>query len=51
MHISTKGSSNADYLTARIARDHPLVLERMRAGTGAHNSPCPQRFARLTIMI
>jgi hypothetical protein len=26
------GSTNAEYLTARIARDHPDVLERMRAG-------------------
>jgi hypothetical protein len=46
-----RGSSNADYLTARIARDRPGILERMRAGTGAHNSPCPQRFARFAIMI
>jgi hypothetical protein len=28
----TGGSTNADYLTARIARDAPEVLERMRAG-------------------
>jgi|GEM_PF-1781432 len=26
------GSTNADYLTARIARDHPDILERMKAG-------------------
>ncbi len=27
-----RGSSNADYLTARIARDRPDILERMKAG-------------------
>jgi len=27
-----RGSTNADYLTARIARDHPDILERMKAG-------------------
>lgn len=27
-----RGSTNADYLTARIARDHPDVLARMKAG-------------------
>jgi len=26
------GSTNADYLTARIARDRPDILERMQAG-------------------
>ena len=26
------GGNSADYLTARIARDHPGILERMRAG-------------------
>ena len=30
-NTSNRGDS-ADYLTARIARDHPVVLERMRAG-------------------
>ena len=24
------GSTNADYLTARIARDHPQILEEMK---------------------
>jgi hypothetical protein len=28
----TRGSTNADYLTARIARDRPDILERMKAG-------------------
>ena len=28
----TYGSTNADYLTARIARDRPDILERMKAG-------------------
>jgi hypothetical protein len=28
----SRGSNNADYLTARIARDRPDVLERMKAG-------------------
>ncbi|MDP9355965.1 MAG: hypothetical protein M3R02_11930 [Chloroflexota bacterium] len=28
----TDGGTSADYLTARIARDHPAILERMRAG-------------------
>lgn len=27
-----RGSNDADYLTARIARDRPDVLERMKAG-------------------
>jgi hypothetical protein len=26
------GGDSADYLTARIARDHPAILEKMRAG-------------------
>ncbi len=31
--INTRyGSTNADYLTARIARDRPDILERMKAG-------------------
>jgi hypothetical protein len=31
--VRSKGSgNNADYLTARIARDRPDVLERMKAG-------------------
>src|SRR5437660_1536229 len=29
--INSRGPT-ADYLTARIARDHPAVLERMKAG-------------------
>jgi hypothetical protein len=28
----TKGQNNADYLTRRIARHHPDILERMKAG-------------------
>lgn len=32
------GSTNADYLTARIARDRPDVLDRMKAGDFP---PCP----------
>jgi hypothetical protein len=28
----SRGSNNADYLTARIARDRPDILERMKAG-------------------
>ncbi len=31
-HTSIRGSGNADYLTARIARDRPDILERMKAG-------------------
>lgn len=27
-----KGSESADYLTARIARDRPDILDRMKAG-------------------
>ena len=27
-----RGSNSADYLTARIARDRPDILERMKAG-------------------
>lgn len=30
--INLNGGTGADYLTARIARDHPAILERMRAG-------------------
>lgn len=30
--INSNGGTGADYLTARIARDHPAILERMRAG-------------------
>jgi hypothetical protein len=29
---ANRGSNNAEYLTARIARDHPEILERMKAG-------------------
>jgi len=29
---SPRGGENADYLTARIARDNPAILERMQAG-------------------
>ena len=28
----TQGSAQADYLTRRIARHHPDILERMKAG-------------------
>lgn len=28
----TVGSGNAEYLTARLARDHPAILDRMKAG-------------------
>ena len=31
-NTSTRGTTNADYLTARIARDHPAILDRMKAG-------------------
>jgi hypothetical protein len=27
-----KHGANAEYLTARIARDYPAILERMKAG-------------------
>lgn len=30
-HSDTNGT-NAAYLTRRIARDHPAILERMKAG-------------------
>ncbi len=30
--VSERGSGNAKYGTARIARDHPAILERMQAG-------------------
>jgi hypothetical protein len=30
--LKGRGSNSADYLPARIARDRPDVLERMRAG-------------------
>jgi hypothetical protein len=33
-----RGSTNADYLTARIARDHPAILARMRAGEFQSNN-------------
>lgn len=29
--VSERGSTNADYLTSRIARDRPDILERMKA--------------------
>jgi hypothetical protein len=29
---STQGGTGAEYLTARIARDNPEILERMKAG-------------------
>jgi hypothetical protein len=29
---SSSGGNSADYLTARIARDHPKILERMKQG-------------------
>ena len=32
IHTCFRGSGNADYLTARIARDRPDILERMKAG-------------------
>jgi hypothetical protein len=31
-HTSIRGSGNGEYLTARIARDRPDILERMKAG-------------------
>jgi hypothetical protein len=31
--------NNADYLTARIARDRPDILERMKAGERSHSNP------------
>lgn len=31
-HINNNGGTGADYLTARIARDRPDILERMKAG-------------------
>jgi hypothetical protein len=31
-NLKGAGSNNAVYLTARIARDHPAILERMKAG-------------------
>ena len=31
-HTLSRGSTNADYLTARSARDRPNILERMEAG-------------------
>jgi len=31
-NVNSLGGNNADYLTARIARDHPEVLEDMKAG-------------------
>src|SRR5688500_1059506 len=27
-----RGTTGADYLTARIARDHPVILDRMKTG-------------------
>jgi hypothetical protein len=30
---------NPDYLTARIARDRPDILERMKAGESSHTNP------------
>lgn len=30
--MSTYGSNNAEYLTARIVRDRPDILERMKRG-------------------
>ncbi len=34
VNLKTKGGNDADYLTARIARDRPDILERMTAGVG-----------------
>ncbi len=31
-NTSTRGSTNADYLAARIKRDHPEIHNRMKAG-------------------
>jgi hypothetical protein len=31
-NILTRGSGRGEYLTARIARDRPDILERMKAG-------------------
>jgi len=31
----SRGTTGADYLTARIARDHPAILTRMQAGVPA----------------
>ncbi len=37
------GSTNADYLSARIARDRPDILERMKAGefSSVRQAACP----------
>ncbi len=34
-----RGATNADYLTARIKRDRPDILERMKAGDFAQHEP------------
>jgi hypothetical protein len=33
------GKRDAEYLTARIARDHKDILERMKAGERSHTNP------------
>ena len=47
-----RGSESADYLTARIARDHPDILDRMKQGefpsvrAAAKKEPSPGRCGR-----
>jgi hypothetical protein len=36
VNLKTIGGNSASYLTARIARDNPAVLEEMKAGREAH---------------
>jgi hypothetical protein len=44
----TYGSTNADYLARRIARDHPDMLQRMKAGE-YRNSPISPRDPRAVV--
>ena len=38
-----RGSTNAKYLTSRIARDHPVIHERMKAGEFKSVRQAPRR--------
>jgi hypothetical protein len=38
------GATTADYLTTRIARDHPDIRQRMQAGTVSQPVMCSMRI-------
>ena len=60
-HVLMRGTTGAEYLTARIARDRPDILERMKAGEfrrvraagieSGFTGPIPSSLARDQLLI